>query len=47
MHPTRKTCPLHVATMYNQPLQVELLLTYGADLLQTDGNGETALQVIP
>ena len=35
------TSPLHVAAAVNQPLQVELLLVYGADPGAYDQNGRT------
>ena len=42
-HPEKGNCPLHVAAQSGQPLQVELLVIYGADPGAFDSNGKTPI----
>ncbi|XP_022339474.2 ARF GTPase-activating protein GIT2-like isoform X2 [Crassostrea virginica] len=42
-HPEKGNCPLHVAAQSGQPLQVELLVVYGADPGAYDSNGKTPI----
>nr|XP_022339474.1 ARF GTPase-activating protein GIT2-like isoform X3 [Crassostrea virginica] len=42
-HPEKGNCPLHVAAQSGQPLQVELLIVYGADPGAYDSNGKTPI----
>ncbi|XP_056007016.1 ARF GTPase-activating protein GIT2-like isoform X2 [Ostrea edulis] len=42
-HPEKGNCPLHVAGQSGQPLQVELLVVYGADPGAYDSNGKTPI----
>ena len=44
LHEERGTSPLHVAVASQQPVQVELLLAHGADLLVRDPNGLTPIE---
>ncbi|CAG2237389.1 GIT2 [Mytilus edulis] len=42
-HPEKGNCPLHVAAQSGQPLQVELLVIYGADPGAFDSNWKTPI----
>lgn len=42
-HQEKGNCPLHVAAQSGQPLQVELLVVYGADPGAYDSNGKTPI----
>ncbi|KAK3084396.1 hypothetical protein FSP39_012870 [Pinctada imbricata] len=42
-HPEKGNCPIHVAAQSGQPLQVELLVVYGADPGAFDANGKTPI----
>ena len=45
MHDLDGHAPLHKAVLYDQEVSLLTLITCGADLSNTDGNGYTALHV--